>query len=82
MCYDVPTRRCGGIGRHKGLKIPRRKKRTGSIPVSGTKIRDTPSGVSLIFYAARDRTGGEILAASLPAAGGGYKGKRSVCSGR
>ncbi len=37
-------RRCGGIGRHKGLKIPRRKKRTGSIPVTGTKKRDTPNG--------------------------------------
>ena len=34
--------RCGGTGRHKGLKIPRRKKRTGSIPVSGT-ISSTPS---------------------------------------
>ncbi len=31
------VRRCGGIGRHKGLKIPRSKIRTGSIPVSGTK---------------------------------------------
>ena len=29
-------RRCGGTGRHKGLKIPRSKIRTGSIPVSGT----------------------------------------------
>ena len=28
--------RCGGIGRHKGLKIPRQKYRTGSSPVSGT----------------------------------------------
>ena len=27
---------CGGIGRHKGLKIPRGKTRTGSSPVSGT----------------------------------------------
>ena len=36
LCYDVAARRCGGTGRHKGLKIPRRKKRTGSIPVSGT----------------------------------------------
>ena len=32
----IATRRCGGTGRHKGLKIPRRKKRTGSIPVTGT----------------------------------------------
>lgn len=31
------VRRCGGIGRHKGLKIPRGKTRTGSSPVSGTK---------------------------------------------
>ena len=29
--------RYGGIGRHKGLKIPRSKIRTGSIPVSGTR---------------------------------------------
>ena len=29
--------RYGGIGRHKGLKIPRKKFRTGSTPVSGTK---------------------------------------------
>ncbi len=29
--------RCGGIGRPKGLKIPRSKIRTGSSPVSGTK---------------------------------------------
>ena len=28
--------RCGGIGRHKGLKIPRWRQRTGSSPVSGT----------------------------------------------
>ena len=28
--------RCGGIGRHKGLKIPRWQQRTGSSPVSGT----------------------------------------------
>ena len=28
--------RCGGTGRRKGLKIPRWKHRTGSIPVSGT----------------------------------------------
>ena len=30
-------RRCGGIGRHKGLKIPRSNIRTGSSPVTGTK---------------------------------------------
>ena len=27
----------GGIGRHKGLKIPRRKLRAGSSPALGTK---------------------------------------------
>ena len=27
--------RCGGIGRRKGLKIPRWKHHTGSTPVSG-----------------------------------------------
>ncbi len=32
-------RRCGGIGRRKGLKIPRQQCRTGSIPVSGTMYR-------------------------------------------
>ena len=32
-------RRSGGIGRRKGLKIPRAQKaRTGSIPVSGTRV--------------------------------------------
>ena len=30
--------RCGGIGRHKGLKIPRGRLRTGSSPVSGTRL--------------------------------------------
>ena len=28
----------GGIGRHKGLKIPRRQLRAGSSPALGTKI--------------------------------------------
>jgi hypothetical protein len=36
-------RRCGEIGRHKGLKIPRSNIRTGSSPVSGTKT--TPANV-------------------------------------
>ena len=29
----------GGIGRHKGLKIPRRKLRAGSSPALGTSLR-------------------------------------------
>ena len=49
-------RRYGGIGRHKGLKIPRGKTRTGSIPVSGTKNR-TPLWVSCFWYQGyRNRT--------------------------
>ena len=32
----IPIRWCGGIGRHQGLKIPCRKKRTGSSPVTST----------------------------------------------
>ena len=39
LCFRMQICRCGGIGRHKGLKIPRPKKRTGSTPVSGTKKR-------------------------------------------
>ena len=51
-------RRHGGIGRHKGLKIPRSKIRTGSIPVAGTKIWDIPNGVSHVFYAATSANAG------------------------
>ena len=36
---DSQICRRGGIGRHKGLKIPRNKPRTGSSPVAGTKKR-------------------------------------------
>ena len=32
------TCRCGGIGRRKGLKIPRTRVRAGSSPASGTRI--------------------------------------------
>lgn len=35
----APICRCGGIGRRKGLKIPRWRQRTGSSPVSGTILR-------------------------------------------
>ena len=45
-------RRCGGIGRHKGLKIPRSKIRTGSSPVTGTSM-SVHNGFrlwTLIFY--------------------------------
>jgi hypothetical protein len=44
------SRRSGGIGRRKGLKIPRAQKaRTGSIPVSGTIFNDLRK-VSLFRY--------------------------------
>ena len=33
----IISRRCGGIGRRKGLKIPRSNIRAGSSPASGTK---------------------------------------------
>ena len=39
MCKNVCCIcRCGGIGRHKGLKIPRNKIRTGSSPVIGIYV--------------------------------------------
>ena len=41
-------RRCGGIGRHKGLKIPRSKIRTGSSPVTGTKSSSFSTAVFLL----------------------------------
>ena len=41
-------RRCGGIGRHKGLKIPRSKIRTGSSPVTGTKNSSFRTAVFLL----------------------------------
>ena len=50
------TRRCGGTGRHKGLKIPRSKIRTGSIPVSGTKKCRQPYGCLHFLLPHRDRT--------------------------
>ena len=48
LCYDAKRCRCGGTGRHKGLKIPRRKKRTGSIPVTGTKKEAPHRGASFL----------------------------------
>jgi hypothetical protein len=40
MIPQVDICRCGGIGRHRRLKISRRQRRTGSSPVSGTKHKD------------------------------------------
>ena len=48
--------RCGGIGRHKGLKIPRSKIRTGSIPVSGTKTREMHLHLPCFDIVERNRT--------------------------
>ena len=53
ICYAdaYPLRRCGGIGRHKGLKIPRPKKRTGSTPVSGTTKKTTfVRSTNVVFF--------------------------------
>ena len=36
MCLDSPG---GGIGRHKGFKIPRRQLRAGSSPALGTNVK-------------------------------------------
>ena len=36
MLYNASTCPGGGIGRHKGLKIPRRQLRAGSSPAPGT----------------------------------------------
>lgn len=42
ILYEFEICRCGGIGRHKGLKIPRSKIRTGSSPVSGISFFSIP----------------------------------------
>ena len=44
ICY------CGGIGRHKGLKIPRNKVRIGSSPISST-IQDFVKVVIIVHEA-------------------------------
>ena len=45
-------RRCGGIGRHKGLKIPRERYRTGSSPVSGTIFQKHKINLVLFVFIA------------------------------
>ena len=51
LWYNIArvTRRCGGIGRRKGLKIPRWKQRTGSSPVTGTK-KSRKAEAFLLFF--------------------------------
>ena len=51
LWYNIArvTRRCGGIGRRKGLKIPRWKQRTGSSPVTGTKESEEAFASPLSF---------------------------------
>ena len=53
ICYTIICEicRCGGIGRHKGLKIPRSKIRTGSSPVTGTNKSTYPHGYVLSLCA-------------------------------
>jgi hypothetical protein len=47
-----PLRPDGEIGRHKGLKIPRQRWRTGSIPVPGTTFQFTGPSVTIsaLYY--------------------------------
>ena len=47
--FNIFSRRCGGIGRRKGLKIPRTRVRTGSSPVIGTRIWGKIFGFYPIF---------------------------------
>ena len=47
----------GGIGRHKGLKIPRRKLRAGSSPAPGTIISSFNIQKSLIFWYKEKKSG-------------------------
>ena len=48
-CVRMTPCRCGGTGRHKGLKIPRSKIRTGSIPVTGTNKKEKAFAFSFLF---------------------------------
>ena len=41
----------GGIGRHKGLKIPRLKSRAGSSPAAGTIIKNALNFVPCTIFA-------------------------------
>ena len=47
--------RCGGTGRHKGLKIPRGRLRTSSSLVSGTKRPIFPWGTIGLFLCFQSR---------------------------
>ena len=65
-CKSFFIRRCGGIGRHKGLKIPRGQPRTGSSPVTGTsKMHEYPT-YSCIFAYINIRTRSALSVASCP----------------
>ena len=50
VCYYIICRRYGGIGRHKGLKIPRSNIRTGSIPVTGTSKKEKAFAFSFLLF--------------------------------
>ena len=49
MVLIIKLSRCGGIGRRKGLKIPRGQLRTGSSPVIGSYNKGRFSTVSKTF---------------------------------
>ena len=45
----------GGIGRHKGLKIPRLKRRAGSSPAAGTIVSNASNCVLCTVFAYRKK---------------------------
>ncbi len=62
-----PTFRCrsGGIGRHKGLKIPRAFARAGSSPASGTNFLSGNSSVVERYLAKVDVAGSTPVSRSI-----------------
>ena len=56
VVYYSSTCRCDGIGRRSGLKIHRWRQRTGSSPVTGTKIRGRLLPPSYFGIGKRTRT--------------------------
>ena len=50
MIYPICLCWCGGIGRRKGLKIPRWQHRAGSSPATSTKKSSIPAGFFVSIY--------------------------------
>ncbi len=49
VCSHMVDSSSGGIGRHKGLKIPRRQRRAGSIPASSTILMYQPLALRIAW---------------------------------